>query len=246
MTVPAASGAAGPGGLAGRIARVRERIGEACRAAGRPAESVRLLAVSKTRPAGEIEAAAAAGIRHFGENRVQEAAAKLPSVRAEIVPHLIGRLQRNKARAAVRLFPVVESVDSVPLALRLSRIAGEEGRPLTVLAQVDLAGEAAKTGIPAVELDRALAEIRELPRLTVAGLMLIPPFDPDPEAARPYFARLRELGERLAAAGSLPAEPELSMGMSHDFPTAIAEGATTVRIGTALFGPRTPPPGPGA
>lgn len=207
---------------------------------------MRLLAVSKTRSAGEIEAAAAAGIRHFGENRVQEAAAKLPAVRAEVVPHLIGRLQRNKARAAVRLFPVVESVDSVPLALRLSRIAGEEERALTVLIQADLAGEATKTGIPAVELDRALAEIRELPHLTVAGLMLIPPFDRDPEAARPWFARLRALGERLAVSGSLPPEPELSMGMSHDFAVAIAEGATTVRIGTALFGPRTPPPEPGA
>lgn len=231
--------------LAERVARVRERIREACRAAGRPADSVRLVAVSKTRPPAEIEAAAAFGVRHFGENRVQEAAAKLPAVSAEILakitPHLIGRLQRNKARTAVRLFPVVESVDSVPLARRLSRIAGEEGRALTVFAQADLAGEASKTGIPAADLEPALAEIRELPGLRLAGLMVIPPFDPDPEGARPYFARLRELGERFAGAGLLPPEPELSMGMSHDYPAAIAEGATTVRLGTAIFGPRTPP-----
>lgn len=231
------------------MARVRERIAEACRAAGRPADSVRLVAVSKTRPAAEIEAAAALGVRHFGENRVQEAAAKLPAVRAEVLaeitPHLIGRLQRNKARAAARLFPVVESVDSVALARRLSRIAGEEGRSLTVFAQADLAGEASKTGIPAAALEPALAEIRELPHLALAGLMVIPPFDPDPEGARPYFARLRELAGRFAGAGLLPAEPELSMGMSHDFRAAIAEGATIVRLGTAIFGPRTPPPAGG-
>lgn len=231
-----------PETLAGRIERVRERIEEACRRAGCDPGEVRLVAVSKTRTAAEISRAAACGLRDFGENRVQEAAAKLGEVAAEIVPHLVGRLQSNKARAAVRLFPVIQSVDSAALARRLSRIAGEEGRPVTAFAQVDLAGEASKTGIPAPDLDREVSEIAGLSGLSLRGLMVIPPFTSDPEAARPYFSRLRAAAERLAAAGLLPAAPALSMGMSHDFEAAIAEGATVIRVGTAIFGPRPPAP----
>ncbi len=218
-----------------RIESVQERVRRAAEAAGRDPAEVTLVAVSKTRPAAAIEAAVAVGLRHFGENRVQEAAAKLPLVQAPITAHLIGHLQSNKARLAVGLFPVIQSVDSVRLAARLNRLAETK---LAVFAQVDLAGEEAKSGIPEAELPGALEALGPLDRLSVRGLMLIPPFDPDPERVRPWFARLRELAERSAAAGLLPDPPELSMGMSHDFEVAIAEGATTVRVGTAIFGPR--------
>ena len=230
--------------LVERIAAVRDRISESCRRAGREPGSVRLVAVSKTRPAADIEAAAALGLTDFGENRIQEAAAKLPDVQASITPHLIGHLQRNKARQAAALFPVIQSVDSVALAVRLNGMVTQGvvppgGPPIRVLAQVDLAGETSKFGIPEPELPRALEEISQLPGLQLAGLMLIPPFDPDPEAVRPWFVRLRELGRRSSKAGLLPPDPELSMGMSHDFEVAIAEGATTIRVGTAIFGPRS-------
>ena len=234
-----------PPSLAERIAAVRDRIAESCRRAGRAEGSVRLVAVSKTRPAADIEAAAALGVTDFGENRIQEAAAKLPGLRASITPHLIGHLQRNKARQAAALFPVIQSVDGVALATRLSGIVSQGvvppgGPPIRVLAQVDLAGETSKFGIPEADLPRALEEIGGLSGLRLAGLMLMPPFDPDPEAVRPWFVRLRELGRRLAEEGLLPRDPELSMGMSHDFEAAVAEGATTIRVGTAIFGPRSP------
>ncbi len=229
--------------LAERIAAVRDRIGEACRRAGRDPAGVRLVAVSKTRAVRDIEAAAELGITDFGENRIQEAAAKLSAVRAAITPHLIGHLQSNKARLAARLFPVIQSVDSAALAARLSRMAAEgtppnsEG-PIRVFAQVDLAGEASKFGIPEAALGEALAGMAGLSGIRLAGLMLIPPFESDPEAARPWFARLRALGERFSERGFLPPEPELSMGMSRDYEAALAEGATTIRVGTAIFGPR--------
>ena len=230
--------------LAERIAAVRDRISESCRRAGRDPAGVRLVAVSKTRPASDIEAAAALGITDFGENRIQEAAAKLPGLQVSITPHLIGHLQRNKARQAAGLFPVIQSVDSVSLATRLSGMVAQGvvppgGPPIRVLAQVNLAGESSKFGIPEQELPRALEAISGLPGLRLSGLMLIPPFDPDPEAVRPWFVRLRELGRRCANGGLLPPDPELSMGMSHDFEVAIAEGATTIRVGTAIFGPRS-------
>lgn len=229
--------------LAERIAAVRERIGEACRRAGRDPAGVRLVAVSKTRPAADLETAAALGITDFGENRVQEAAAKLQAIRAPITPHLIGHLQRNKARLAAALFPVIQSLDSVALAVRLSRmwargVPPAAHGPIRVFAQVDLAGEAGKFGIPEGELEATLAGIGGLPGLQLCGLMLMPPFDPDPEAARPWFVRLRALRERLQTAGLLAPDAELSMGMSHDYEVAIAEGATTIRVGTAIFGPR--------
>lgn len=231
--------------LADRIGAVRDRIAESCRRVGRDPAGVRLVAVSKTRPAADIEAAAALGVTDFGENRIQEAVAKLPRLRTSVTPHLIGHLQRNKARQAAALFPVIESVDSVALARRLNGMVAQgvtppEGAPIRVLAQVDLAREASKFGFPAAELPRALEVLAGLPGLRLSGLMLIPPFDPDPEVTRPWFVRLRELGERFAGAGLLPEGPDLSMGMSHDFEVAIAEGATTIRVGTAIFGPRTP------
>ena len=229
--------------LSERIAGVRDRIERAARRAGRDPAAVRLIAVSKTRPPEAIEAAAAAGIGDFGENRVQEAAAKLPRVTATITPHLIGHLQKNKARAAVRLFPIIHSVDSAKLAARLSRIvtgglAPPGGGPLRILLQVDLAREATKFGVPESEASAAAETVAGLPGLDLRGLMLIPPWDSDPEATRPWFARLREMAGAFVGEGLLPADPELSMGMSHDFEVAIAEGATMVRVGTALFGPR--------
>ena len=238
------SSAASQPSLAERIAAVRGRISESCRRAGREPGSVRLVAVSKTRPAADIEAAAALGITDFGENRIQEAAAKLPDVQVSITPHLIGHLQRNKARQAAALFPVIQSVDSVALAVRLNGMVTQGivppgGPPIRVLAQVDLAGEVSKFGIPESELPRAVEEMSQLSGLQLAGLMLIPPFDPDLEAVRPWFVRLRELGRRVAEDGLLPRDHELSMGMSHDFEVAIAEGATTIRVGTAIFGPRS-------
>lgn len=233
-----------PPSLAERIAAVRDRISESCRRAGRAEGGVRLVAVSKTRRAADIEAAAALGITDFGENRIQEAVAKLPDLRASITPHLIGHLQRNKARQAAGLFPVIQSVDSVVLATRLSGMVSQGvvppgGPPIRILAQVDLASEVSKFGIPEAALPHALEEIAGLSGLRLAGLMLMPPFDPDPQAVRPWFVRLRELGDRLAEEGFLPRDPELSMGMSHDFEVAIAEGATMVRVGTAIFGPRS-------
>lgn len=232
-----------PPTLAERIAAVQDRISEACRRAGRNREDVLLVAVSKTRPAGDIEAAARLGLTDFGENRVQEAAAKLPLVETPIRAHLIGHLQSNKARRAAGLFPIIQSVDSLKIGRRLARMVAAGvtppgGGPLRILAQVDLAGEATKTGIPEAALEPALRELSGLPGLELAGLMVIPPFLPDPEAVRPYFARLRELGERRRKGGLLPDRPELSMGMSHDYAAAIAEGATMIRVGTAIFGPR--------
>ncbi len=214
-------------------------MAEACRKAGRDPATVRLVAVSKTRPAADIEAAAALGVTDFGENRVQEAAARLPGLRCRITAHLIGHLQRNKARAAVRLFPVIESVDSVELAARLSRIVSEgDAPPLRVLAQVDFAPGRSRSGFPEAALAPALEAIAALPGLRLEGLMLLPPFTEDPEGARPWFGRLRELGARLEGAGLLPRGAELSMGMSRDYEIAIAEGATIVRVGTGIFGPR--------
>ncbi len=229
--------------LRSRVEAVRERIARAAGKAGRLPSEVTLVAVSKTRPATDIAAVAALGLRHFGENRVQEAATKLPQFEGDATFHLIGHLQSNKARVAARLFQVIQSVDSLRLAERLNRIAAEVGEEsLPVFVQADLAGEKAKFGVPEPELPRTLERTAEMESLRVRGLMILPPAGPEPEAARPWFVRLRELAERFAAAGLLPNPPELSMGMSHDFEVAIEEGATTVRVGTAIFGPRQSPP----
>jgi hypothetical protein len=181
-------------------------------------------------------------VRHFGENRVQEGDAKvaaLGDLRSEgLTWHFIGHLQSNKARRAALLFDVVQSVDSVDLAGRLAQVAAESGRTLRALVQVDLAGETRKFGIPEAEVPAALEAIRDLKGLRVEGLMALPPFLDDPEELRPYFRRLRLLRDRVAAAG-LIAGDELSMGMSHDFEVAIEEGATIVRVGSAIFGERT-------
>jgi len=228
--------------IADRVAAVRERIARSAERASRPPEEVTLVAVSKTFPADAVRTAFGAGVRHFGENRVQEGDAKVAVLgdlrSAGLTWHFIGHLQSNKARKAASLFDVVQSVDSVDLAGRLARSAFEAGRTLRALVQVDLAGETRKFGIPEAEVPAALEAIRDLKGLRVEGLMVLPPFLDDPEELRPYFRRLRLLRDRVAAAG-LIAGDELSMGMSHDFEAAIEEGATIVRVGSAIFGERT-------
>ena len=216
------------------LAAVRERIAQAARRASCDAGDVKLVAVSKTHPPEVVREAIAAGVSVFGENKVQEAEGKIAEVGRDVAKwHLIGHLQSNKARKAVQLFDVVHTVDSVDLAERLERICGEEGREsLSVLVQVDLAGEATKAGIAERDLPELIDYLRSCQYLKLDGLMLIPPFFEDPEATRPYFKRLRELRDRLIPSG------ELSMGMSHDFEVAIEEGATIVRVGTAIFGER--------
>jgi len=226
-----------------RLARIRDRMAIACRRAGRPPADVTLIAVTKTRTVEEVASAVEAGVTDLGENRVQEAEAKFPSLEAlttgEGVPpkwHLVGHLQKNKVKKAVALFDRIHSLDSVELGHRIDRAAEEIGKVQPVLVQVDLASEPTKFGLPEIELLPTLENLTGLRRLRVDGLMVLPPLVPDPEAVRPYFRRLRELGAEAFGLGL--AGRELSMGMSHDFEVAIEEGATFVRLGTALFGPR--------
>jgi hypothetical protein len=229
--------------IADRVAAVRERISRAAVRASREPSSVTLVAVSKTFPAADVRAAFSAGVRDFGENRVQEAEPKIEALAdlgaAGLRWHLIGHLQSNKARRAAALFDVVQSVDSLDLGRRLARVAQDAGRELRALVQVDLAGEETKFGLPEQELMPALEALRGSAGIRVEGLMVLPPFFEEPEQARPYFRRLRGLLEQAAAAGLL-AGSELSMGMSHDFEIAVEEGATMVRVGTAIFGGRPP------
>jgi len=222
------------------VAEVRERIADAARKTGRRAEETILIAVSKTHPAAAIREAFAAGIRDFGENRVQEWEGKRGGV--EDLPgqwHLIGHLQSNKASRAAKIFHSVDSVDDYALAQRLDRARGETvgAEQLRVLIEVRVAAEETKSGVERDLLPELAEKIGELGRLKLAGLMCIPPFLEDAENARPYFAELRELKAKLER--SLGKKlPVLSMGMSHDFAAAIEEGATEVRVGTALFGAR--------
>ena len=231
--------------IAARIAAVRERLARAAEGAGRDPADVTLVAVSKTHPADAVREAVAAGLTEFGENRVQEGEAKaqaLEDIRPRIRWHLIGHLQTNKARKALGFADVVHTVDSLALAERLDRIAGEMGRTVEALVQVDLAGEATKTGAPPDEAEALVRDAGAMTHLRLAGLMLMPPYEEDPERVRPYFRRLRTMRDDLAARGLL-ARGELSMGMSHDLDVAIEEGATIVRVGTAIFGGRQYPTG---
>jgi PLP dependent protein len=227
--------------LAENFARIEGEIAVACREAGRPRGEVALMAVSKMHPAAAIVAAEALGMRLFGENKVQEfqeKRAQLTDSPAEF--HLIGHLQSNKAARAAELFAAVDTLDSVSLAERLNQAATRTGRRLAVLLEVKLSGEESKAGLEpdSAELGLLLERLPELTGLEFRGLMTVPPYLEDLSAVRPYFRQLRVLRDRLAAAHPRLSFAELSMGMSHDFPVAIAEGATQVRIGTALFGPR--------
>ncbi len=204
--------------------------------AGREVSAIRLVAVSKTVPVETIREALAAGVAILGENRVQEAREKIAVLPGLAEWHLVGHLQTNKAKLAVQLFEVIHSVDSLRLAQVLDRQGQEAGKTVRCLVEVNLGGEESKSGTTEEAVRSLLEAGRVLPGLCIEGLMAIPPFLPDPEQSRPFFRRLRHLRDKLEAEG-FPL-PELSMGMSHDFEVAIEEGATTVRIGTAIFGPR--------
>jgi pyridoxal phosphate enzyme (YggS family) len=228
-----------------RLAGIRAQIGAACARAGRAGGEVTLVAVSKTVPVLRLRAGIAAGLRIFGENRVQEASDKITALAAEtarhgIEWHLIGHLQSNKARRASELFQTIDTVDSVKLAERLDQIAQEMGRKLPILIEVNLGGESSKSGFAPAELFPAIERLSKLSSLDPQGLMMVPPYLEPAEGARPFFRRLRELRDEARKSGIIGAGfATLSMGMSHDFAVAIEEGATMVRIGTALFGPRT-------
>jgi pyridoxal phosphate enzyme (YggS family) len=229
-----------------RVAAIRERIATASKRAGRGAGEVTLIAVSKTHTAEAIRAAFALGVTHFGENRVQEWEAKRNAI-AELAGnwHLIGHLQSNKAAKAARFFHSVDSVDDFALAQRLDRARGEMDKAdkLRVLIEVRIAPEETKSGVERSALPALAEQISMLNHLDLQGLMCIPPFLDDPEKVRPYFRALRSLKESLEANLGNKLQV-LSMGMSHDFEVAIEEGATEVRVGTALFGTRTVPPTP--
>lgn len=214
-------------------------MAEAARRSGRSAEAVRLVAVSKTFPAEMIRAAAHCGQLCFGENRVQEAAEKMPMLEdLNLEWHLIGHLQSNKAKTAVNLFHVIQTVDTSKLARRLDRFAEAAGKRVPCLVEVNVAEEPQKAGVRPGEVEPLIRDILTLPNLRVLGLMAIPPLLGCSEAVRPHFRRLRELRDGIEQRLEV-ALPELSMGMSADFETAIEEGATLVRVGTAIFGDRS-------
>jgi PLP dependent protein len=228
-------------GLSERLEEVRRRIETCARRAGRDPAEITLVAVSKTHPPALLRLAIEAGASDLGENRVQEAEAKIEAVgRRQARWHLIGHLQANKARRAVTLFDVIHSVDSVSLARRLDRLCGEEGRDqLPIMIQVDLAGEATKSGVSEKDLPELVSAVKAGERLRLVGLMTLPPFFEEAERARPYFRRLRELRETIGSRNDFgEGRGELSMGMSNDYEVAIEEGATIVRVGTAIFGER--------
>ncbi len=233
--------------IAERLAVVRARVTAAATRVGRRPEEVTLIGVAKRKSTDHVVAAVRAGLRDVAENYIQEAASKIPATtselerRGEAPPrwHFIGQLQRNKARDAVRLFDRIESVDREPLGAELDRRAEQEGRKLELLLQVNLSEEPQKGGAPLEALPALLAASRAWPRVRVVGLMTIPAASEDPEAGRSSFARLRALLAELRGSGGGEHLSELSMGMSGDFEVAIEEGATIVRVGTAIFGPRS-------
>jgi hypothetical protein len=224
--------------LAVNLELIRRRIRAACDRSDREPNSVTLLAVTKTQPPDIVAAAAQLGLNFFGENKIQEAKAKIPLCPGKLRWHFIGHLQSNKVRDAMQLFQMIQSVDSLSLAQEINKRADEAAVRMPILLEVNLAGEASKFGY---RPERLLAEVKEinfLPRIEIHGLMTVPPWTPDAENSRPHFRRLRELKRECEQKLGAPL-PHLSMGMSGDFEVAIEEGATIVRIGTALFGPRT-------
>ncbi len=223
--------------LEANVNAVRKRIEAACGRAGREVESVILVAVTKGQPPEAVSAAAALGLSLFGENKVQEAKAKIPLCPGRLHWHMVGHLQTNKCRDALGLFEMVQSVDSLHLAEELNRRAEQAGKTMPVLLEVNLSGEASKFGAHPEQLLAELNAINALPRVEIHGLMTVPPWVRDPEKVRPVFRQMRELKQRCEQILGAPL-PHLSMGMTGDFEVAIEEGATMVRIGTALFGER--------
>ncbi|MBM3884060.1 MAG: YggS family pyridoxal phosphate-dependent enzyme [Verrucomicrobia bacterium] len=226
--------------LAARVHSVQQRLAQACERSGRDPGAVTLLAVTKGQPPEVVRAAVECGLSLFGENKVQEAKAKIPLCPGRSRWHMIGHLQTNKARDAVRCFELIESVDSLHLAQEIQGCAEKAGRTLPVLLEVNVAGESAKYGYRPEQLLAELEALNGLRRLEIHGLMTLAPWTPDAEKVRPIFRRLRELKEQCEQALGAPL-PHLSMGMTGDFEVAIEEGATLVRIGTAIFGERPPP-----
>lgn len=223
------------------LARVREGIETAALRCGRDLLKVRLVAVIKTVEAERVRQAISAGVKILGENYVQEAQKKIEILGLNVAWHFIGHLQTNKAKAAVHLFDLIHSVDSLNLAKELNKQAQQQGKVLPVLLQVNLSGETTKFGAREKEIFQVIEELSAMEGLLVKGLMTMPPYFEDPEASRPYYVELRKLGERLAQQKlSRISIEELSMGMSNDFEVAIEEGATLVRVGTAIFGARPP------
>lgn len=232
-----------PPTIADNLSLIQERMGRAAAKVSRRVEEITLIGVSKNQPAEAIREGYAAGLRHFGENRVQEWEGKrgeLGGLAGKITSHLIGHLQSNKAARAANAFDCVDSLDDFALAQRLTRAAAENqpGKKLPVLLEVHIGGEESKSGVAQDALTQLAERIVEFPALELQGLMCIPPFKEELEEARPHFVLLRTLQEKLAAHLGKPL-PRLSMGMSHDFEIAIEEGATEIRVGTAIFGSRT-------
>src|SRR6266545_7450015 len=228
-------------GLRQRFESVSGRIESAARACNRSPDEITLVAISKTHPVDVLRNAISLGLSDFGENRVQEAESKIMALgREAAIWHLVGHLQVNKARRAVKLFDIIHSLDSVALAERLNHLCAAEGREeLPVLIQIDLGGEETKTGIDPRQLPRLLDVLNDCKHLRLLGLMMLPPYFENPDCARPYFKTLRDLRDELLPQGRFgESVGDLSMGMSHDFEVAIEEGATMVRVGTAIFGER--------
>lgn len=223
--------------LADNLTLIQQRIRAACDRVGRDEASVTLLAVSKTHPADTIKTATDLGLLLFGENKVQEAKAKIPNSPGKTRWHFIGHLQSNKCRDAVELFSMIQCVDSLAIAQEINKRADQASKTMPVLLEINVAGEASKFGYKPEQMLAEFKELNALPRLEIHGLMAIPPFNPEPEKLRPYFKSLRELKIRTEDAIGAPL-PVLSMGMSDDFEIAIEEGSTMIRVGTALFGSR--------
>ena len=224
--------------IADNLERVREQIAQAAAKAGRVADEIVLVAITKTHPAERVREAIEAGQSLFGESRVQEARAKIPELPSSLRWHFVGHLQKNKIRQALPLFEMIHSVDSLGLAQEMNRIAEEDGMHPRVLLEVNVAGEGSKFGFSPDKLREQMEELLRLPRLSILGLMTIPPLAEEAEASRKYFVQLRELRDRLQTEFRVDFG-QLSMGMTQDFPIAIEEGATLVRVGTAIFGERS-------
>jgi PLP dependent protein len=223
--------------IAESLERVREQIAGAAAKVGRAADEIELVAISKTHAADKVREAIDAGQTLFGESRVQEARAKIPELPSNLRWHFVGHLQKNKIRHALPLFEMIHSVDSLGLAQDINRIAEEQGMHPRVLLEVNAAGEGSKFGFSPDKLCDQMEELLALPRLSILGLMTIPPLGEESEASRKYFVQLRELRDRLQTEFRVDLA-QLSMGMTHDFAVAVEEGATLVRVGTAIFGER--------
>jgi pyridoxal phosphate enzyme (YggS family) len=224
--------------IAENLSRVREQIASAAAKSGRAADDVELVAITKTHPADKVREAIQAGQTLFGESRVQEARVKIPELPSNIRWHFVGHLQKNKVRHALPLFEMIHSVDSFPLAEDINRVAQEEGLHPRILLEVNVAGEGSKFGFQPDKIFSEVESLLSLPRLSILGLMCIPPIAEEAEASRKYFVALRELRDSLQAQFHVDLA-QLSMGMTQDYAVAVEEGATLVRVGTAIFGERS-------